>query len=222
MTSNRGIYRVAKKDLDDFAAGRISSFVSISYGNDDGMKNVECNGGSQPAGWKGRDGKLWFPTMGGVVAIDVNRVKPNLTPPPVIIEQVRVNHAVVDSRNTARVSAGQGELEIRYTGLSFVSPRRVTFKYRLEGFDPDWVAVGNQRVARYTNLPPGNYRFRVIACNGDGIWNSEGASFALTLRPRYYQTAWFYALCGLLAAALVAAIHRVRIHHRGHPRGGAF
>jgi len=210
MTCNRGIYRARKKDLDDFAEGRISSFVSLSYGNDDGMKNVECNGGSQPAGWKGRDGKLWVSTMGGVVKIDADRIRPNLTPPPVIIEEVRINHTPIDVRGHASLPAGRGELEISYTALSFLSPRKVNFRYRLEGFDKDWVAAGTLRTARYTNIPPGNYRFRVIACNNDGVWNEAGAATEFVLRPHFYQTYWFYCLCGLQACLLVVGIHRLR------------
>ena len=211
MTCNRGIYRARRKDLDDFAEGRIKSFVSVSYGNDDGMKNVECNGGSQPAGWKGRDGQLWIPTMGGVVKIDVNRIRPNPTPPPVIIEQVRINQTPVDVRGYASLHAGNGDVRIRYTALSFLSPRKVNFKYRLEGFDKGWVAAGNQRTVRYTDIPPGRYTFQVVACNNDGVWNERGASFAFALQPLYYQTVWFYVLCGALVGASAFGIYRVRV-----------
>ena len=211
MSSNRGISRVSKKDLDDFAAGRISTFVSISYGSDDGMKNIECNGGSQPAGWKTRDGKLWFPTMGGVVSIDVKSVQHNLTPPPVIIEQIRINKTAVDGRGDVQLPAGSGELEIRYAGLSFLSPRRVYFRYRLEGFDKEWQDVGNRRIARYTNIPPGRYRFQVTACNNDGVWNERGASFAFRLQPLFYQNLWYYGLCGVFFAASIFGMHRLRI-----------
>jgi PAS domain S-box-containing protein len=219
MTGNKGIYRVKKKELEDFAAGRISSINSVAYGAEEGMKNVECNGGSQPAGWKGKDGKLWFPTMGGVAMIDTKNLKIDQVPPPVMIEQVKINEKPFEPATEARVPPGRGELEFRYTGLSFLDPQKMKFKYRLKGYDEDWIAAGTRRVARYTNMPPGRYRFQVKAANSDGVWNETGDSFDLYLEPHFYQTVWFYTVCALLFLGAVAGIHRIRIRHlRAHER----
>src|SRR5260370_676198 len=149
--------------------------------------------------------------MGGVVRIDVNHAHRNLTPPPVAIEIVRIDKTAIERDNAIRVPGGTGDLEIRYTGLSFLSPGKVRFRYRLEGFDAGWVKAGRSRTARYPNLPPGNYRFRVMACNNDGVWNEQGASFAFTLLPVFYRTWWFYGLCGIVLAGFTFGMHRIRV-----------
>jgi diguanylate cyclase (GGDEF)-like protein len=211
MSCNRGVFRVARKDLDLFAAGRIRRIPYVAYGAADGLKSPECNGGFQPAGWRTKDGRLWFPTLRGAAVIDPARVRVNRIEPPVVIEE-----AVADSRpipvGGAPLSPGKSRLEFRYTALSFAAPERVAFRYRLEGFDADWVDAGPRRSAFYTNLPSGRYRFRVIARNDDGIWNQRGASFAFSIAPRYYQTVWFYVLCAVIVglAAEGATILRVR------------
>jgi PAS domain S-box-containing protein len=213
MTGNKGIYRVKKQELEDFAAGRISSINSVTYGAEEGMRNVECNGGSQPAGWKGKDGKLWFPTMGGVAMIDTKSLKIDRVPPPVVIEQVKINEKSFDPAREALVPPGRGQLEFHYTGLSLLDPKNMKFKYWLKGYDEDWIDAGTRRVARYTNMPPGRYRFLVKAVNSDGVWNETGGSFDLYLEPHFYQAVWFYTVCALLFLGAVAGIHRIRIRH---------
>ncbi|HEV8485923.1 MAG TPA: two-component regulator propeller domain-containing protein, partial [Blastocatellia bacterium] len=211
MSSNRGISRVAKRELDDFAAGRTKAITSVSYGIADGMKSSECNGGAQPSGWKSRDGRLWFATIRGVVAIDPANIKLNMLPPPVVIEEVIIHQKRVRSTQKVSLPAGDGELEFRYTALSLVDPSRVKFKCKLEGFDKDWVDAGANRVAHYTNIPAGDYRFIVKACNNDGIWNETGSSFEFYLAPHFYQTAWFYVLCALAVVLAGLGIHRLRV-----------
>ncbi|MEW6731934.1 MAG: two-component regulator propeller domain-containing protein [Acidobacteriota bacterium] len=211
MTSNKGIYSVSKKELDDFADGKITSINCDQYGTDDGMQNIECNGGSQPAGYKSRDGRLWFPTMDGVVMIDPSKRKINKLIPPVIIEKIVIGKESIEPTQSAILPPGKSELEFYYTGLSFFSPKRVRFKYKLEGFDKDWVEAGTRRTAYYTNIPPGQYTFRVIACNNDGAWNTTGASFQFYLTPHFYQTYWFYALCFLTVLFVGARLVQLRV-----------
>ncbi|HKX27828.1 MAG TPA: ATP-binding protein, partial [Blastocatellia bacterium] len=210
MSCNRGIYRASKQELNDFADGKIRSVTSTSYGIADGMKSRECNGGSQPAGWQTRDGRLWFPTLKGVAVVDPERMRTNSLIPSVIIEQVLVDRQLVPPGRAASVSPGKGQLEFNYTGLSLFAPDRVKFKYKLEGFDQDWIEAGTRRVAYYTNMPPGRYRFRVIACNNDGVWNEEGAAFAFYLQPHFHQTYWFYALCVAAVILLGVLIYLLR------------
>jgi ligand-binding sensor domain-containing protein/signal transduction histidine kinase/CheY-like chemotaxis protein len=209
MTGNKGIYRVSRKELNDFADGKLPSITSISFGVLDGMKNNECNGGGQPAGWKSREGKLWFPTLKGIVVIDPKNINP--IPPPVVIEKVLVNKTLVDLNKNVEILPVYGDLEIHYTGLSFVAPEKVRFKYKLEGFDKGWVDAGPRRVAYYTNIPPGQYSFQVIASNNDGIWNETGTSFEVYLKPRFYQTYPFYVLCVLTVVLSGIGLHRLRI-----------
>jgi PAS domain S-box-containing protein len=211
MSCNRGVFRVSRKELNDFAQGKIKSITSIAYGLADGMTSSECNGSSQPAGWRTRDGRLWFPTLKGVVIIDPNDLKPNVLPPPVMIERAEIYDTRFDPGAPALVPPGQGHLEFHYTALSFLAPEKIKFKYRLEGFDNDWVNAGTRRVALYTNLSPGRYRFRVTACNSDGVWNATGASFDFYLRPHFYQATWFYLVCALSAVLIGFGVYYLRV-----------
>ena len=211
MSSNKGVFRVSRKELDDVVEGRSQSLSCVSYGEADGMRSAECNGRNQSPGWKTSDGRLWFPTVNGVVTVDPNNLKMNGLSPPVLIEQVIIDKETIDQRESAQLPSGNGDMEIHYTALSFFVPERVKFRYKLEGFDKDWIDANTRRVAYYTNVPPGNYTFRVMACNNDGVWNETGASFQLYLAPFFYQTYWFYGLCAFALAAMVAAGHRIRV-----------
>ena len=210
MSCSRGIFRVRRSDLEDVAEGRRSTVTSVSFGRADGMRSAECSGFTQPAGWKARDGRLWFPTVEGAVVIDPDRIKTNTRPPPVVIEQVRVDHVAVPKSDESEVVPGRGDLEFHYTALSFVDPDRVLFRYMLEGFDREWVDAGTRRTAFYTNIPPGKYRFRVAACNNDGVWNLDGDSVRFRLRPSFRQTPWFWAVCA--AAAAIVGLAMSRLH----------
>src|SRR6266516_1697318 len=118
------------------------------------MLDVECNGGRQPAGWKTRDGRLWFPTQDGVAVIDPEAITVNQQPPPVIIESVKVDEREFPPDGTIEIRPGQENLEVRYTGLSFVNSEQLKFRYQLVGLDENWVEAGAQRVANYRSLPP--------------------------------------------------------------------
>jgi len=211
ISCNKGVFRVKKSDLDELDRGQLRSVRSVSFGIADGMPSGECANGSQPLGGKGRDGRLWIPTQGGVVVVDPDHLETNQSPPPVVIEELLVDRRPVALEGQLSLPPSDGDLEFHYTGLSFLVPGKVLFKYKLEGFNGDWVDAGPRRVAAYTNIPPGRYRFRVIAANADGVWNETGASFAFRLRPHFHQTWWFY---GLVAATLALAglgLHRVRV-----------
>jgi signal transduction histidine kinase/ligand-binding sensor domain-containing protein/CheY-like chemotaxis protein/HPt (histidine-containing phosphotransfer) domain-containing protein len=211
MSSNRGIFRVSKKDLNDVADGKVKSVTSIAFNAADGMGSNECNGGTQPAGWKTRDGRLWFPTIRGAVTIDPANLKFNQVGPPVVIEEIIADQLPAVPTGTLQVAPGQGDFEFHYTALSFLAPQKVLFKYKLEGFDKDWIDAGTRRVAYYTNIPPGAYRFHVIACNNDGVWNDAGATVEFELQPHVYQTYWFYVLSALALVALSFGTYRLRV-----------
>ena len=204
ISSNKGIYRVSKRELDDFAAGKIEQIVSVSYGVLDGMKNIECNGGRSPAGIKARDGKLWFPTQDGVAIIDPEAIPVNTLPPPIVIQNVIVNHQAMPLQGNLELHPGQENLEIAYTGLSFIKPEQIKFKYKLEGWDADWVDAGTRRSAYYSHLNPGQYQFRVKAVNSDGVWSEATAELPIRVIPPIYRTWWFYLL---LAGALSGFIY---------------
>ena len=204
MSCNKGIFRVNKQELNDFAEGKIKSITAVAFGKADGMKTNECNGGSQPAGWKTRDGKMWFPTIAGVAMIDPANIKTNPLLPPVVVERVIVDREPIDLLQKPQLAPGSRNLEFHYTGLSFLAPQKVKFKYQLEGYDNDWIDAGTRRTAFYTNIAPGDYTFRVQACNNDGKWNESGAQMKFSLSPYFYQTGWFFFL-GFLALVLTSA-----------------
>ncbi len=212
FSCNKGIYRVAQRDLNDLAAGRRKSITSVAYGRADGMRSVECNAGVQPPGWRTRDGMLWFPTAQGAVRLDPRRAAVEVSAPPLVIEQALVDRREVDPRRVAELPPGRGDLEFHYAALDLGDAHRVAYRYRLEGFDDDWIAAGARRAAYYTNVPPGRYRFQVTAARADGAWQDAGTAFAFTLRPRFRQTAAFYALIALatLLAAWAAYLLRIR------------
>ncbi len=191
FSSNRGIFYVNREELNDFAAGKLEKIRSSLFGKEDGMKSIECNGANQPAGWKSRDGRLWFPTTKGVSVIDPQRVVVNTYPPPVQIKQILIDGTAYPSGKDAAAPPGEGNLEILYTGISFSVPGKISFKYKLEGYDTRWFDAGTRRTAYYTRIPPGAYLFRVIARNCDGTWNYTGASFRFRLSPEFYQTLFF-------------------------------
>jgi ligand-binding sensor domain-containing protein/signal transduction histidine kinase len=204
MTSNRGVYRVLKTELNDFAIGGRRAISSIAYGNSDGMKNAECNGGFSPAGVRARDGKIWLPTQDGVAVIDPERVEVNLRPPPVAIESISVDREPVAVDQPLRIQPGQENLEIGYTALSLVNSEQIRFKYQLVGWDRAWVDASTRRMAYYSHVPAGTYVFRVIAANRDGVWNTEGKSVRVVVLPPFYRTWWFLTL--VLASAAGALI----------------
>ncbi len=215
MSCNKGIYEISKNELNQYALGKIPRIYSRNYGVADGMKSSECCGGLQPSGWKSRDGRLWFPTIKGLTVINPALIiKKNETPPPVIIEQVLVEGREVKIKQGTEMifPPGTEKFEFHYTALSFLATEKVRFKYQLQGIDRQVLDAGNQRAAYYTKIPPGHYAFKVIACNSDGVWNTNGAVFNFYLKPFFYQAWWFYLLCGIGCVFMVLAILRFRTH----------
>ncbi|MDB6025451.1 MAG: putative two-component system sensor kinase [Verrucomicrobiales bacterium] len=207
MSCFSGVFRVKKKDLDDFDRGKIETISCASYGHTDGMSSAQCNGVSKPAGWKGKDGRLWFPTTRGVVVVDPNSIAENDTPPQIVVENMiadKKDLTLSRGANNLIIPPGKGDLEFHYTALSFRVPEKNRFKYKLEGVDSEWVDAGTRRVAYYNNLNPRAYTFRVIGCNNDGSWNQSGATLTFVLRPHFWQTSWFIGLIALTAVGMVA------------------
>lgn len=211
MSCNKGVFRLSKDELEDFAAGRTHSLSPVIYGTADGMTTRECSGGGHPSGWRASDGRLWFSTIKGVATIDPERLASNDQPPPTAIEQFRVDGETVAASTDLELAPGKTRFDFYYAGLSFVAPEKVRYKYRLVGFDKDWVDGGDRRVAYYTNLGPGDYRFEVIASNNDGVWSRAPTTFSFRLRPHFYRTVWFYALCALGLCLLAWQLYALRL-----------
>ena len=207
LPSNQGIFRLTLKEANELADGKLSTIPPFAYGLAEGMKISECNGGS-PGAVKTRDGRLWFPTMRGVVAIDPTAVAP---PPPVIVEEAWAGPAALAPGGHTRAPAGKDTFEFRFTALDLSAPERQRFKYRLDPYDKDWVEAGTVRTARCTNMAPGEYSFHVIAANSFGIWKERGATVSFALEPSYYQTNWFRSACVTAFGVLLWLAYQFRI-----------
>jgi signal transduction histidine kinase/ligand-binding sensor domain-containing protein len=219
--SHKGIFCVAKNSFASLDRGEIPSLPCAAYGLFDGLPTLECSGNYQPSAWRGHDGRLWFATVKGAVVADPRQVRPNPLPPPVVIEKFQVDGKDVSlaaTRENAR-STGTGDaaveippgkhgLDFQFTALSFISPDKVHFRYQLVGFDNGWVEAGTKRTAHYGPLQPGDYKFRVTACNNSGVWNETGASIELKQLPFFWQTWWFVLLAAFAAVAAISGTAR--------------
>jgi signal transduction histidine kinase/ligand-binding sensor domain-containing protein len=166
-----------------------------------------------PSAVLAHDGRIWVSGANGAAWIDPQHIHRNPVPPPVSVESIFVDGRAYDPAAPAQLPILLSNLRIQYTALSLSIPERVHFRYRLDGYDEDWQDAGTRREASYTKLGPGRYRFRVIACNNDGVWNMQGAAVDLIVPPAFFQTAWFVALCALAAASLLWMLYHLRIRH---------
>ena len=203
ISSNRGIYRVSRKQLIDVAEGREKRLDSVAYGRADGMLSMECNGGVWPAGAKDAHGFLWFPTEKGVAIIDPTSVSVDNSPPKVVIESASVEHKLQTAVNQVEMRPGQTNLEVQYTALNYSRPEQISFRYKLDGVDEAWQEVGHRRTAYYTHLPPGDYVFRVAARNSDGIASVADSTLSVTVVPPFYRRGWFFVLIGLMILSVL-------------------
>jgi signal transduction histidine kinase len=177
----------------------------------DGVRSVGAYGGYGPDVTKSADGRIWFLPWDGVSVIDPHHLPVNRLPPPVHIEQLTANGKTYDGVPGLRLPSRIRDLEIDYTALSFVAPEKVLFRYKLEGFNRNWHEAGTRRQVFYANVPPGNYRFRVMACNNSGVWNEAGAALDFSVAPAFYQTWWFSLSCVVLFVAVLWALYKMRM-----------
>ncbi len=211
VSGQRGIMRYDQGDLLKVANG-VATFASPRlFDRLEGFGRWEFNGTSQTAGWRRANGELAFAGAAGVITLDPMRLSMSGFMPPVQIERVVSNDKDIPPRGPIELPPGQNQLEFHYTALSLAVPSRVAFRYRLEGIDADWIDAGTRRVAYYTNVPGGSYRFHVIAANHDGVWNQNGATLALTVGKHFYETVWFYGFAGVFALAGLGGLSRWRV-----------
>ena len=215
MGCNKGVYRISKVQFDAYDAGKIQRLTSISYDKRHGLKTREFTGGAQPAGWKGQDGRLWFPTIYGIASTTPDQLSGNPIPTPIVIEHVMVDKEQAPQPDAQAghlvLAPGTERLEFKYAALTFISPNKVNYRYRLEGYESEWSDVVSYTHAAYTHLDPGTYTFRVIAQNSEGVWNEEGAHFTFELRPYYYQSPYFWMILVFLTGLLGVTGYRWRI-----------
>ncbi len=210
ISSNKGVFELNKQQLNDYAEGRVQRITSTVYGTADGMKIRECNGGFQPAGWRANDGRLYFPTNAGVAVINPSDLFKEEVPAQVLVERVLVDNKDVPLNKPIVIPPGKGQLEFEFTAPSFIAPDKIQFRYMLEGFDKDWTQAGTRRVAYYTNIPHGEYRFRVRASVGD-MWATNAPVVSLSLQPYLWQTTGFTIFVGIAGVSLCAAAYRLRV-----------
>jgi PAS domain S-box-containing protein len=220
VSSARGMARVRKADLAELDRGAVASLNCMTLGRADGLLSGASPGSGSPTAILLGDGRLLTATDKGVAVVDLRRLPVNTRPPTVVIESVIADDRplpIVTGRAIS-VPSSTNRLEIRYTALSLIAPHRIRFRYQLVGSDPAVIEAGGDRSARYTHLSPGPYKFRVVASNNDGVWSETGATVALTLLPRFYQTLWFRIgaiVTGLAAIAFLASF-RIRQLNRRH------
>jgi signal transduction histidine kinase/ligand-binding sensor domain-containing protein len=212
-----GLIRIARSDLDAWLTTSQStdpkSIRATLFDETDGVTlHGDPSPGPQGHAAVSPDGKIWFPTVEGLSMIDPQHLPFNSVPPPVHIERIVADGKEYDFSKGLRLPQQVRDLSIDYTALSLVAPEKVHFRYKLDGQDPDWREVVNDRQVQYSNLHPGNYRFHVIGCNNSGVWNQIGASVDFSIAPAYYQTTWFRLLCVAAFAALLWALYRLRLH----------
>jgi diguanylate cyclase (GGDEF)-like protein len=212
MCSNKGLVRVTKTALREIASGARPLGAAELLGRSDGMATVQCNGGSGPSSWLGKDGQLMFATARGLAVVDATRAVPfSVVPPPVFVREMEIDGATRPVTNAMTLPPGEHRIEIRYVGLNLADPDRVRFRYRLQGFDDRWINAGADQRAIYTNVPPGSYRFQVSASNQEGAWGEPPTTVELNVSTFFFNTLPFRV--GVIAALLLAAflLYRMRV-----------
>ncbi len=205
ISCNKGIYKIKKQDLFDFANLKIKSLNTVSYGKTDGLESVECNGGVSPAGFKTRDGRLLFPTMKGVAIIDLNLMKTVSSYfSPIHIKEFLVDGQVVPINSSLSIPSYSKRLEFRYAALNYSNPGRIKYRYMLKGFDNNWNEGGTIRNAYYTNITAGNYVFKVMASNESGQWDNQSyTELKFRLKPPFYRSLTFYLIVTVFVLLLI-------------------
>ena len=216
-----GLFRVDRNELDDALRGGGLRVTLHQYGKAQGLHSsyLGSSGLWSKGVAMGPDGRLWFASMSGLEVVDIRRLQ-NSNPPPVVVESVLLDQQPVaglaaGTNGSFTVPAGARSVEIHYAALTYVAPGEAAYRYRLEGLDSGWVNAGNTRVARFTKLPPGAYKFQVQACDAAGVWNLQGAGLRFVQIPFFYQTRTFYFLClifGMIVFLLVAALAAAIAH----------
>ncbi|MDR6842133.1 sensor histidine kinase [Pseudoxanthomonas sacheonensis] len=211
----RSLVRIKSRELERAFSDKEFSAPTLSLGLGDGLTS-RPHSHSQRSMVRGGDGRLWIATETGTLWMDPARIVRNALPPSLAIKSINGDGRVHRDPTALKLSAATANIEIDFSVLSFADPGRVRARYMLEGFDRDWVDPGTRRQAFYTNLPPGKYRFHVIAANNDGVWNRTGATLDFEIPPTFIQSVWFLLLCSGLALASLWFLYRLRVAQIAH------
>ncbi|HKO62719.1 MAG TPA: two-component regulator propeller domain-containing protein [Pyrinomonadaceae bacterium] len=216
-----GLMKIARSEFDAWATAADqdinakATFHPTIFDSADGVSNLASGAHFFPQVAKSTDGRLWFSAGDGLYLIDPSHLNFNKVAPPVHIERLVGDRTTYDATTVQteplRLPSLIRDLQIDYTALSLVAPEKILFRYKLEGRDRDWQEVTNRRQVFYNDLPPGNYRFRVMASNNNGIWNEAGTYLDFTIAPAYYQTAWFRIGAVILVLFILGALYQMRL-----------
>ncbi len=209
ITTNKGILRLKKADAIAYVQGKSSSIKTRFYNHYDGMKKKECTGATRAT--LASTGEVWIPTIGGASIIYPHRIIENPEVPAVYITRLITDEQEFTTSETTSIKSDNIRYTFQFTSLSLVAPDKNQFKFMLEGFDKQWIDGGSERETSYTNLPPGEYTFKVIASNNDGLWNTTGAEFKFRVKPFFHETKWFYILLAMLMAGSLFGIYKWRV-----------
>jgi len=249
FAGNQGVFKVRTRDFDDVASGTATRLWPVVYGRSEGVRGLQASFDYCPNSLRAQGNRLFFSMLSGLAEVRLKYAELNYRQPSVFIERIvgdEKTFAAYQNFGGAAPTNGTAPLELcglaterelhlppglqllqfEFTASSYVSPDNVQFRYQLEGLDKNWVDAGTRRVASYTHPPPGSYRFKVIACNDDGIWNKTGAALTVVVEPFYWETVWFkltltaiifLALCGGLVL-LLRRRHRLEVERLEHQR----
>jgi ligand-binding sensor domain-containing protein/two-component sensor histidine kinase len=208
--AGRGILRLEPSEIDKIGADAAHQVHYRLFNTADGVAGVPFSEGRRSA-LRSSDGRLWFITSSGVTIVDPRTIGPDPAPVSVRVESIAADTRAFNIAGPLQLPASTSHLQIGFSALTLSDPVRVRFRYRLDGYDRDWVDAGPGRQATYTNLPPRQYQFRVMASAGDGTWGEPSAALTFGIEPRFYQTGWFYLICGLTAFLIVYASWRLHV-----------
>lgn len=206
---NITVFRVHKSDLNAFADGKTNAIKSTLFTQADGLKSTSAT--SSAMSYKDEEGRLFFATSNGVEMIDPTNIEVNQKEPPVKIETFNADGKFYRTDSAITIPSGKNRVTITFAALSYIAPNDVKYKYKLEGYDDAWLTPDKKLETTYTNLPYGDYTFKVRAANSDGIWNEEGAMVSFYVKPSFYQTNGFIILCIVAAVLLVVIVYKLRV-----------
>lgn len=210
LSCPKGVFRVARPALNSVLNGDSEQLDIKTFDRSDGLRSGHTVGGSQPAVWHSPDDRLWFATFDGLASVSPGDIHENNAAPAVYLEQLVIDGRPLRNLNEPVLPPGSRNIELHYTAVDLTNPGKVRFRYRLLGLDDEWVDAGRRRVAYYTHLPPGDYRFQVEAAVGSGPWGDQAAEMRFALEPRFYQTTLFVVLAGLSLISLGWIMYAVR------------
>jgi signal transduction histidine kinase/ligand-binding sensor domain-containing protein len=216
LNQNSGVLRISRDEIEKFKTNFQHPVQVDTFNTLDGMPGAPSPSSRLPSAVESPDGSLWFTTSSGLVWIDPDDIQVNRLVPTVVIQSVTADDKTYREPKQLIFPNRLQNLAIRYTALSLSMPERVRFRYMLEGFDNNWQEAGTRREAFYSQLPPANYRFRIVACNNDGIWNLAGSTYEFNVAPAYYQRTWFRALTGIFILLLLSGLYKLRLRSVGH------